>query len=172
MSNNSFFFFLYTLITLLRLSATTTDQSLSPLSTSPETPLDSISTDDVDDFEVDEANNLKHLKNSELSMSMASLYSEADLSKTRRETGEPAASAENVALSLLKQFKEKQLPRASDLEWLVSEEDAPQELLPLPKSWPVSPDDAECGKTTLLRGTSDWAPPRAQVIFTLHPSPV
>ncbi|KAL0274218.1 UNVERIFIED_CONTAM: hypothetical protein PYX00_006690 [Menopon gallinae] len=155
-----------------RTDTTTTDQSMSPLSTSPETPSESLSTDDVDDFEVDEASNLKHLKNSELSMSMASLYSEADLSKARRDMGEPAASAENVALSLLKQFKEKQLPRASDLEWLVSEEDAPQELLPLPKSWPVSPDDAECGKTTLLRGTSDWAPPRAQVIFTLHPPPV
>lgn len=152
---------------------TTTDQSVSPLSTSPETPSDSISTDDVDDLEVDEANNMKELRDSELSVSMASLYSEADLSKTRREPTESTASAENVALSLLRQFKEKQLPRASDLEWLVSEEDAPQELLPLPKSWPVSPDDADLTKTsTPLRGTSDWAPPRAQVIFTLHPSPV
>lgn len=105
---------------------------------------------------------------------MASLYSEADfLSRNRRDPPESNASAENVALSLLRQFKEKQLPRASDLEWLVSEEDAPQELLPLPKSWPVSPDDADLTKAaTPLRGTSDWAPPRAQVIFTLHPSPV
>ena len=35
-------------------------------------------------------------------------------------------SAESVALSLIKQFSEKQLPKASDLEWLVSEQDAPQ----------------------------------------------
>lgn len=142
------------------------------MSTSPETPSGSVSTDDVDDLEVDEANNLKHLKDSGMSVSMASLYSEADLSKTKRDNVESVVSAENVALSLLRQFKEKQLPRASDLEWLVSEEDAPQELLPLPKSWPISPDDAELSAGTSLRGTSDWAPPRAQVIFTVHPAPV
>lgn len=60
--------------------------------------------------------------------------------------------------------------RASDLEWLVSEEDAPQALLPLPKSWPVSPDDSD-EAVTPLRGTKEWAPPRPQIIFTLHPSP-
>lgn len=58
---------------------------------------------------------------------------------------------------------------ASDLEWLVSEEDAPQALLPLPKSWPVSPDSAE-ENITPLRGTQEWAPPRAQIIFTIHPA--
>ena len=36
------------------------------------------------------------------------------------------ASAESVAISLIKRFSEKQLPKASDLEWLVSEQDAPQ----------------------------------------------
>lgn len=61
--------------------------------------------------------------------------------------------------------------RASDLEWLVSEEEAPQALLPLPKSWPVSPDIVE-EVSTPLRGTQEWAPPRPQLIFTLHPSPV
>ena len=35
-------------------------------------------------------------------------------------------SAEYVALSLIKQFSETQLPKASDLQWLVSEQDAPQ----------------------------------------------
>ncbi|KAG8228089.1 hypothetical protein J437_LFUL000088, partial [Ladona fulva] len=38
------------------------------------------------------------------------------------------SSAEGVALSLLRRFSEKQLPRASDLEWLVSERDAPQQV--------------------------------------------
>lgn len=52
-------------------------------------------------------------------------------------------SAEVVALCLLKKFTEKQLPKASDLEWLVSEQDAPQRLLPLPDSWPISPDDVD-----------------------------
>ena len=35
-------------------------------------------------------------------------------------------SAEAIALSLLSQFSEKRLPKASELEWLVSEVDAPQ----------------------------------------------
>lgn len=35
-------------------------------------------------------------------------------------------SAESVAISLLKKFSEKQLPKASDLQWMVSEKDAPQ----------------------------------------------
>lgn len=61
--------------------------------------------------------------------------------------------------------------RASELEWLVSEKDAPQALLPLPKSWPVSPDDSEEVSVTPLRGTREWAPPRPQIIFTLHPTP-
>ena len=65
---------------------------------------------------------------------MASLYSEADLSKhpppwTGTEVvTETVLSAEGVALSLLRQFSEKHLPRASDLEWLVSEQDAPQQV--------------------------------------------
>jgi len=45
------------------LSATTTDQSVSPLSSSPGTPSECVSTDDVDDLEVDEVKNLADLKN-------------------------------------------------------------------------------------------------------------
>ncbi|PSN54788.1 hypothetical protein C0J52_01979 [Blattella germanica] len=152
---------------------TTTDQSVSPLSSSPGTPSESISTDDVDDLEVDEVKNLAQLKNAGLSVSMASLYSEADLSKhPPLRTGidavltESVVSAEGVALSLLKLFGEKHLPRASELQWL---------LLPLPTSWPVSPDEAEdldMRQATPLRGTIEWAPPRPQVIFTPHPAPV
>lgn len=55
------------------------------------------------------------------------------------------------------------------MEWLVSEEDAPQALLPLPKSWPVDPDGPE-GPSTPLRGTRDWAPPRPQIVLTLLPT--
>ncbi|XP_049801499.1 run domain Beclin-1-interacting and cysteine-rich domain-containing protein isoform X1 [Schistocerca nitens] len=161
---------------------TTTDQSVSPLSTSPGTPSESISTDDVDDLEIDEVKNLTELKDAGLSVSMASLYSEADLSRppvSRTGTDVPLTesivSAEGVALSLIRKFSEKQLPRASDLQWLVSEQDAPQQLLPLPTSWPISPDEAEdmdMHLATPLRGTMEWAPPRPQVIFTLHPPPV
>jgi hypothetical protein len=37
-------------------------------------------------------------------------------------------SAESVAILLLKKFSEKQLPKASDLEWLVPLSEAPQEV--------------------------------------------
>lgn len=151
---------------------TTTEASVSPLSTSPETPTQSISSDDVEDLEIDEAANLADQRG--ISMSLASLYSEADLFKKPRGAPDGASdilSAEGVALSLISRFNEKQLPRASDLEWLVSEEDAPQALLPLPKSVPISPDDFEEGPITPLRGTQEWAPPRPQIIFTPHPRP-
>lgn len=74
---------------------------------------DSVSTDDdVDDFEVDDVSNL--IDNNGLSMSMASLYSEADLFKKPRGAPDGASdilSAESVALSLISRFNEKQLPR-------------------------------------------------------------
>ncbi|CAG9862967.1 unnamed protein product [Phyllotreta striolata] len=146
-----------------------TTTTVSPCSTTS----DGSSSDDVEDLEINETSNLE--ENAGLSMSMASLFSEADIMK-RHTRGAPDGasdifSAEGVAISLISKFSDKQLPRASDLEWLVSEEDAPQALLPLPKSWPVSPDSAE-ENVTPLRGTQEWAPPRAQIIFTIHPSPV
>lgn len=67
-------------------------------------------------------------------MSMASLYSEAELCRSLPRYGtestltESIVSAEGVALSLIRRFSEKQLPRASELEWLVSEQDAPQQV--------------------------------------------
>lgn len=81
-----------------------------------------------------------------------------------------ALSAESVALSLISKFSDKQLPRASDLLWLVSEQDAPQQLLPMPGSWSADNDD-KFKINTFMRGTRDWAPPRAQIIFTIHPKP-
>lgn len=51
-------------------------------------------------------------------------------------------SAEVVAKSLLKKFAGRKLPAASDLKWIVSEDQVPQAILPLPNAWPVSPDDA------------------------------
>ncbi|XP_017767901.1 PREDICTED: run domain Beclin-1-interacting and cysteine-rich domain-containing protein isoform X1 [Nicrophorus vespilloides] len=149
---------------------TTTEASPASMSSSTDTYSGSISSEEnVFDLEIDKASNLSDIM--ELSMSMASLYSEADIMKRTREAPDGASdalSAEGVALTLISKFSEKQLPRASDLVWLVSEEDAPQALLPLPKSWPVSPDDCD-ELVTSLRGTMEWAPPRPQVIFTLHP---
>nr|XP_031849906.1 run domain Beclin-1-interacting and cysteine-rich domain-containing protein isoform X2 [Nomia melanderi] len=157
---------------------TTTDQSVSPLSTSSDTPSENISTDDVEDIEMNDERNALKLKNAGISISMASLYSDADLYQSSPSHGtestltESSMSAEGVALSLISRFSEKQLPRASELQWLVSEKDAPQRLLPLPKSWPVSPDETESSQTIPLRGTTEWAPPRPQIIFTPHPPPV
>ncbi|XP_012262879.2 run domain Beclin-1-interacting and cysteine-rich domain-containing protein isoform X1 [Athalia rosae] len=147
---------------------TTTDQSVSPLSTSPGTTSDSTSTDDV--------------FNTGVSMSMEVLFEEAAADTmiiprygTETTLTESIVSAESVALSLIRRFSERQLPRASELEWLVSEQDAPQQLLPLPTSWPISPDEAEnedMTQATALRGTIEWAPPRPQIIFTTQPPPV
>ncbi|XP_076647774.1 run domain Beclin-1-interacting and cysteine-rich domain-containing protein rubicon isoform X2 [Halictus rubicundus] len=157
---------------------TTTDQSVSPLSTSSDTPSEDIFTDEIEDVEMNDERNALKLKNAGISISMASLYSDADLYQSSPSHGtdstltESSMSAEGVALSLISKFSEKQLPRASELQWLVSEEEAPQRLLPLPKSWPVSPEETESSEKISLRGTTEWAPPRPQIIFTPHPPPV
>lgn len=84
-------------------------------------------------------------------------------------------SAESVAMGLLRQFEGMQLPAASELEWLVPEQDAPQKLLPIPDSLPISPDDGEHADIYKLRirvrGNLEWAPPRPQIIFNIHPAP-
>ncbi|XP_015250256.1 PREDICTED: run domain Beclin-1 interacting and cysteine-rich containing protein isoform X3 [Cyprinodon variegatus] len=84
-------------------------------------------------------------------------------------------SAESVAMGLLRQFEGMQLPAASELDWLVPEHDAPQKLLPIPDSLPISPDDGEHADVYKLRirvrGNLEWAPPRPQIIFNIHPPP-
>lgn len=50
-------------------------------------------------------------------------------------------SAETVAKSLLEKFANRKHPAASELQWLVSFQDAPQCLLPLPEAVAVAPDD-------------------------------
>ncbi|XP_058811221.1 run domain Beclin-1-interacting and cysteine-rich domain-containing protein isoform X2 [Topomyia yanbarensis] len=75
-------------------------------------------------------------------------------------------SAEGVALSLLSKFNEKQLPTACDLLWLVSEQDAPQQILPIPPDGQIVNPDEQSGLNTIIRGTREWAPPRPQIIFT------
>ncbi|KAG5326878.1 RUBIC protein, partial [Acromyrmex heyeri] len=152
-------------------TTTTTDQSVSPLSTSSSNSSDSVPTEDS------ELDDEQRLKNGGTSASTASLFSDAESRAARftdSNVNESSVSAEGVALSLISRFSEKQLPRASELQWLVSEKDAPQRLLPMPKSWPVSPDEIEIedARTIPLRGTIEWAPPRPQIIFTPHPPPV
>ncbi|XP_024885568.1 run domain Beclin-1-interacting and cysteine-rich domain-containing protein [Temnothorax curvispinosus] len=150
-------------------TTTTTDQSVSPLSTSSGSSSDNVSTEDS------ELDDERRLRNGGMSASTAS-FSDAESRAARfaTDSNESSMSAEGVALSLISRFSEKQLPRASELQWLVSEKDAPQRLLPMPKSWPVSPDEVEIedARTIPLRGTVEWAPPRPQIIFTPHPPPV
>ncbi|XP_033118263.1 run domain Beclin-1-interacting and cysteine-rich domain-containing protein-like [Anneissia japonica] len=128
----------------------------------------------------DKSSNMVSMATTGLSGSMASLYSDADVRRgvvaaTRLVPAVPSVTAEAVALSLLQKFSEKHLPAASDLAWMVTEHDAPQALLPLPKSVPISPDQADnintsslTGKNTRIRGNLDWAPPRAQIVFNVH----
>ncbi|XP_049300951.1 run domain Beclin-1-interacting and cysteine-rich domain-containing protein-like [Anopheles funestus] len=83
-------------------------------------------------------------------------------------------SAEEIAISLLGKFHDKQLPSACDFLWLVSEQDAPQKLLPVPSGGVIDPDETSYPHDTgtLIRGTQEWAPPRPQVIFTYQPPPL
>jgi hypothetical protein len=96
---------------------------------------------------------------------------EADLATIEWEDTDDvtALSAEGVALSLLSKFNDKQLPCASEIMmWMVSEKDAPQQILPMPDYLIANPDEYN-GTNTIIRGTKEWAPPRQQIIFTRHP---
>ncbi|XP_042313313.1 run domain Beclin-1-interacting and cysteine-rich domain-containing protein isoform X2 [Sceloporus undulatus] len=152
---------------------------------------DSGSAEEVDEYEIKDGNdgsNLIQLSKNGLSVSMASLFSDADIKRNSAPSRKPfhfsgttfhsflnSNSAEAVAMGLLKQFEGMQLPAASELEWLVPEHDAPQKLLPIPDSVPISPDDGEHADIYKLRirvrGNLEWAPPRPQIIFNVHSAP-
>ncbi|KAM5276224.1 run domain Beclin-1-interacting and cysteine-rich domain-containing protein isoform 15-T15 [Hipposideros larvatus] len=152
---------------------------------------DSGSADEVDEFEIhdgSEGSNLTHMSKNGLSVSMASMFSDADIRRSTTSNNKSlissqsfshcflhSTSAEAVAMGLLKQFEGMQLPAASELEWLVPEHDAPQKLLPIPDSLPISPDDGQHADIYKLRirvrGNLEWAPPRPQIIFNVHPAP-
>lgn len=152
---------------------------------------DSGSAEEVEECELRdgcEGQSLLAVSQNGLSLSLASLFSDADIkrnvSSRRRsflssESISPTIlqsnSAESVAMGLLRQFEGMQLPAASELDWLVPEQDAPQKLLPIPDSLPISPDDGEHADIYKLRirvrGNLEWAPPRPQIIFNIHPSP-
>ncbi|XP_026963170.1 run domain Beclin-1-interacting and cysteine-rich domain-containing protein isoform X6 [Sagmatias obliquidens] len=152
---------------------------------------DSGSADEVDEFEIQdgsEGSNLTHMSKNGLSVSVASLFSDADIRRSTLSNNKScvssqsfshcflhSTSAEAVAMGLLKQFEGMQLPAASELEWLVPEHDAPQKLLPIPDSLPISPDDGQHADIYKLRirvrGNLEWAPPRPQIIFNVHPAP-
>ncbi|XP_029422025.1 run domain Beclin-1-interacting and cysteine-rich domain-containing protein isoform X2 [Nannospalax galili] len=126
---------------------------------------DSGSADEVDEYEIQDAD-IRRSATSNGKSSISQNFSHCFLHST---------SAEAVAMGLLKQFEGMQLPAASELEWLVAEHDAPQKLLPIPDSLPISPDDGQHADIYKLRirvrGNLEWAPPRPQIIFNVHPAP-
>ncbi|XP_039984752.1 run domain Beclin-1-interacting and cysteine-rich domain-containing protein isoform X3 [Xiphias gladius] len=152
---------------------------------------DSGSAEEVEECELRdgcEGQSLLAVSQNGLSLSLASLFSDADIKRSvssssrsflSSESISPSFlqsnSAESVAMGLLKQFEGMQLPAASELDWLVPEQDAPQKLLPIPDSLPISPDDGEHADIYKLRirvrGNLEWAPPRPQIIFNIHPAP-
>ncbi|XP_036099122.1 run domain Beclin-1-interacting and cysteine-rich domain-containing protein isoform X4 [Molossus molossus] len=127
---------------------------------------DSGSADEVDEFEIQDADIRRSTASNNKSLIPSQTFSHCFLHST---------SAEAVAMGLLKQFEGMQLPAASELEWLVPEHDAPQKLLPFPDSLPISPDDGQHADIYKLRirvrGNLEWAPPRPQIIFNVHPTP-
>uniref|UniRef100_A0A8C5NYN3 RUN domain and cysteine-rich domain containing, Beclin 1-interacting protein n=1 Tax=Jaculus jaculus TaxID=51337 RepID=A0A8C5NYN3_JACJA len=127
---------------------------------------DSGSADEVNEFEIQDADVGRSTASNSKSSISSQNFSHCFLHST---------SAEAVAMGLLKQFEGMQLPAASELEWLVPEHDAPQKLLPIPDSLPISPDDGQHADIYKLRirvrGNLEWAPPRPQIIFNVHPAP-
>ncbi|KAK2907966.1 run domain Beclin-1-interacting and cysteine-rich domain-containing protein isoform X2 [Channa argus] len=152
---------------------------------------DSGSADEVEECELRdgcEGQSLLAVAQNGLSLSLASLFSDADIKHSVSSSSRSflssdsispsflqSNSAESVAMGLLRQFEGMQLPAASELDWLVPEHDAPQKLLPFPDSLPISPDDGEHADIYKLRirvrGNLEWAPPRPQIIFNIHPAP-
>ncbi|XP_037553974.1 run domain Beclin-1-interacting and cysteine-rich domain-containing protein [Nematolebias whitei] len=152
---------------------------------------DSGSAEEVEECELQdgcEGQSLLAVSQNGLSLSLASLFSDADIKRSVSSSGKSflssesispsflqSNSAESVAMGLLRQFEGMQLPAASELDWLVPEQDAPQKLLPIPDSLPISPDDGEHADIYKLRirvrGNLEWAPPRPQIIFNIHPAP-
>ncbi|XP_074492291.1 run domain Beclin-1-interacting and cysteine-rich domain-containing protein isoform X2 [Sebastes fasciatus] len=152
---------------------------------------DSGSAEEVEECELRdgcEGQSLLAVSQNGLSLSLASLFSDADIKRSVSSSGRSflssesispsflqSNSAESVAMGLLRQFEGMQLPAASELDWLVPEQDAPQKLLPIPDSLPISPDDGEHADIYKLRirvrGNLEWAPPRPQIIFNIHSAP-
>ncbi|NXM39094.1 RUBIC protein, partial [Gymnorhina tibicen] len=127
---------------------------------------DSGSAEDVEEYEIRDADIKRNPDSSRKSFLSSDSISHSFLNSN---------SAEAVAMGLLKQFEGMQLPAASELDWLVPEHDAPQKLLPIPDSLPISPDDGEHADIYKLRirvrGNLEWAPPRPQIIFNVHSAP-
>ncbi|CAH1733236.1 unnamed protein product [Aphis gossypii] len=153
-----------------------TESTMSSLTSSYCSTTSSMSTtDDMDEFELDDDSICSSSMFSVCSSSAgSSSYLNAD--RMRSASVCSTVTAESVARSLIRQISQKNnWPVDVNVQWLISENDVPQRILPLPSSWPVNPHestDERSEASSRLRGTSDWAPPRPQIIFTSHPSPI
>lgn len=69
----------------------------------------------------------------------------------------------------------RQTPRSGTKWCLMVSPLSVLQLLPIPDSLPISPDDGEHADIYKLRirvrGNLEWAPPRPQIIFNVHPAP-
>ncbi len=93
---------------------------------------------------------------------------DASVPKMEWNTSLDINSPESIAISLMSKF-EHQKTNAENLLWMVNESQVPQSLLPIPDSYPINPD--ENFNFNSIRGHQFWAPPRQQIIFTVHPPP-
>jgi len=103
-----------------------------------------VDSDDIDlDWEQiseEHVHNLSNLSASETTLVPEMHPAVLDVS-SMESSASPPLSAEAVAKSLLQKFANKKHPAASELQWLVSENDVPQSLLPLPKAFSVDPEE-------------------------------
>ncbi|KFV06631.1 Run domain Beclin-1 interacting and cysteine-rich containing protein, partial [Tauraco erythrolophus] len=128
---------------------------------------DSGSAEDVEEYEIQDADIKRNPDSSRKSFLSSESISHSFLNSN---------SAEAVAMGLLKQFLASQpddclcgTRQGSDPLACFSQ------LLPIPDSLPISPDDGEHADIYKLRirvrGNLEWAPPRPQIIFNVHPAP-
>lgn len=95
--------------------------------------------------------------------------------------------AEIVGLTLISKFSKKHLPKMSELTWLMSDDIKPSSLnsgyrhlngknssITAKEEITLDPQPEETSalSVTATRGTLNWAPPRRQIIFTVHPRPM
>lgn len=91
--------------------------------------------------------------------------------------------AEIVGLALISKFSEKHLPNLSELSWLMSDDAKPVPMKTLRQTnialntrgeqeGDTTSNAYTNHHTTVTRGTLYWAPPRRQIIFTVHPEPM
>ncbi|XP_065840480.1 run domain Beclin-1-interacting and cysteine-rich domain-containing protein-like [Oscarella lobularis] len=113
------------------------------------------------------------------SSSMASLFNVSDFQSVSRTRANSVASqrlagknsAEAVGQSMLDLFSDKELPPHSEMQHLILARDNYFRQVTSSYNTTVVDDESQVwGEASRVRGTSDWAPPRPQIIFFVHPT--